>query len=143
MVDWLAIDATSLDKMAQAALAIFAGTQHFAALHAVTGVHWLRIVTPYCQAPDVMLRSFWLCVSALLPDMGYPTLPNAETLDLWRAAPAPDWPRIWAVAAQSFDEHDISIAFSAHEEDHVLNDPLYRVAAARRLGLIPDYRRLA
>lgn len=139
VVDWLRIDDTTLDRMAAASLALFAGTQHFAALHAVTGVHWLRIVTPYCSNPDAMLRAFWQCIATLLPEMGHPTLPTPADLDRWRALPCPDWPEIWAVAAQSYDEHDISIAFSAHEEMRVLGDPLYRVAAARRLGLIPDY----
>lgn len=142
VVDWLAIDDTTLDKMAGASLAIFAATQHFAALHAVTGVHWLRIVTPYCQRPEVMLRMFWLCISTLLPEMGYPALPDAATLDRWRHAPAPAWSKIWSVAAQSYDEHDISLAYSAHEEMRVSGDPLYRVVAARRLGLIPDYRQI-
>lgn len=142
VVDWLKVDETTLDKMASASLALFAGTQHFAALHAVTGVHWLRLVTPYCKEPDVMLRYFWLCISSLLPEMEYPTLPNSETLTRWRARPAPDWPTIWAAARQSYDEHDISIAFSAHEEMKTYDDPLYRVAAARRLGLIPDYTRV-
>ena len=139
VVDWLKIDPDTLDRMAAASLAIFAATQHFAALHAVTGVHWLRIVTPYCERPDVMLRHFWQCISTLLPEMGYPRLPSPEDLARWREVPCPDWPEIWAVAARSYDEHDISIAYSSHEEMRVLGDPLYRVAAARRLGLISDY----
>lgn len=140
VVDWLEIDDSTLDKMAAASLAIFAGSQHFAALHAVTGVHWMRIVAPYCAKPEVMLRQFWLCVSTLIPDMGYPALPDTATLEAWRNLDAPSWEKIWSVAAQSYDEHDISIAYSAYEEEQVCGDPLYRVAAARRLGLIPDYR---
>lgn len=139
VADWLAIDDTTLDRMARASLALFAATQHFAALHAVTGVHWLRIVTPYCAQPEVMLRHFWQCIAALLPEMGRPALPSDADLARWRALPCPGWPEIWAAAAQSYDEHDISIAYSAHEEMQVLGDRLYQVAAARRLGLIPDY----
>ena len=45
------------------------------------------------------------------------------------------------VAAMSFDEHDISLAFSGYQEAKVYGDPLYKVALARRLGLIPEYRR--
>ncbi len=143
IVDWLAIDDGTLDKMAAASLAIFASSQHFAALHAVTGVHWLRIVLPYCTTPEVMLRKFWLCISTLIPDMEYPTLPDAETLTKWRTVDAPPWSKIWAVAVASYDEHDISIAYSAYEEERVIGDPLYRVVAARRMGLIPDYRKLS
>ncbi len=34
------------------------------------------------------------------------------------------------------DEHDISLTYSAFAEEAVWGDPLYRVVAARRVGLI-------
>lgn len=139
VVDWLEIGPDTTRKMALASIALFAATQEFAALHAVTGMHWLRIVLPYCPTPDVMLRHFWQCIASLLGEMRFPALPDAETLERWRQLPVPSWDEIKAAAAKSYDEHDISIAFSASEEMKVYGDPLYQLAAARRVGLIPDY----
>lgn len=136
VVDWLAIDAATPARMARTALALFAGTMDFAALHALTGGHWLRLLLPVCPEPALMLASFWQAVAALMPKMGCPTLPDEATLAHWRALPCPDWPTIAAAAIASEDEHDISLVFSAREEGHHYGDPLYRVVAARRMRLI-------
>lgn len=142
VVDWLDIGPDAMEQMASVAIRAFAATQHFAALHVVTGLHWIRLVTPCCerQTLGVMLRVFWQAIAALMPEMGFPILPDERMVDRWRRLDAPGWDDIHAAAAASFDEHDISFAFSAFEEMKVYGDPLYRVAAARRLGLIGDYR---
>jgi hypothetical protein len=143
VVDWLEIGPGTMAAMAETGLVLFAATQHFAALHVVTGLHWIRLLAPHCDAAvlHLMLRSFWQGVAALSGELGFPTLPDPETVERWRRLPAPDWPEIRAAAAASFDEHDISLAFSAGEEMATYGDSLYRVAAARRLGLIGDYTR--
>ena len=143
VVDWLAIDERTLGRMAATGLTLFASTQHFAALHVVTGAHWLRIVEPFAEraAFYALLRHFWQGVCGLVGEMGFPRLPDAATLASWRRIEAPGWPLLHAAARESFDEHDISLAFSAFEEDKAYADPLYRVALARRLGLIREYRR--
>jgi hypothetical protein len=41
-----------------------------------------------------------------------------------------------AAAVLCEDEHDISLAFSAHEEWKFYGDPLYKLVAARRVRLI-------
>lgn len=139
VVDWLAITPDTQRRMSAAAIALFAGTQEFAALHAVTGMHWLRIVRPYVANYDVMLRHFWQGIAGVMGEMGFPAVPNNATLDHWRTLPVPDWAEIKAKAARSYDEHDISLAFSASEEMAVWGDPLYQLAAARRVDLVPDY----
>ena len=139
VVDWIEVDDDTVARMASASIALFTATQDFCALHAVTGMHWMRIVLPYCPTPDVMLRHFWQGVAALMGSMGFPSLPSAETLDAWRRLPVPSWDEINAAAAQSYDEHDLSITFSCQEEMKLYGDPLYQLAAARRMGLVPDY----
>ncbi len=69
-----------------------------------------------------------------IPDPAQPT-----ALEKWRALPVPSWEEIEAAAAASYDEHDISLVFSASQEMKVYGDPLYQVAAARRVGLIENY----
>ena len=135
-VDWLRIGPRTTAQAAATALALFAGTMDFAALHAVTGCHWVRLVATTCADP-LLLRHFWQVVAALVPAIGFPELPSPETLQLWREQPCPDWPAIVAKAVRSDDEHDISLVFSASEEERVYGDRLYRVVAARRVGLIP------
>lgn len=142
LVDWLAIDDATLGRMASTSLVLFAATQHFAALHVVTGLHWLRVIEPCCDLATfhTLLRHFWQGIAGLVGELGFPELPDAATVARWRALPAPDWPVLQAAAAKSFDEHDISLAFSACEEMKVFGDRLYRVVVARRLGLIGEYR---
>ncbi|MBO0664285.1 DUF4243 domain-containing protein [Jiella sp. CQZ9-1] len=136
--DWLAINDTACARCAAASIALFAATQDFCALHAVTGMHWIRVLAPYHGATPEMVRCFWAGVAALMNEMGYPALPAPATLDRWRSLPCPDWPEIFHAACQSLDEHDLSLTFSAQQEEAVYGDPLYRRAAARRLGLIAE-----
>jgi hypothetical protein len=142
VVDWLEIGPDAMKRMAATAIQVFSATQHFAALHIVTGLHWIRLIAPHCDQTtlNTMLRVFWQAIAALMPEMGFPALPAQPTFDAWRRIPAPGWAEIRSAAAASFDEHDISLAFSACEEMSVYCDPLYRVATARRLGLIGEYR---
>jgi hypothetical protein len=139
VVDWLEITPETPARLAAASIALFAATQDFCALHAVTGMHWMRLVLPHCPAGELLLRHFWQCVAALMGEMRFPVLPDAETLEAWRRLPMPDWEVIKAAAAQSYDEHDISLVFSASEEMKVYGDPLYQLAAARRVGLVKAY----
>lgn len=139
VVDWLAITPETPRKLAAASIALFTATQDFCALHAVTGMHWMRLTLPYCPIPDVLLRHFWQCIAALMREMRFPAIPDAQTLDGWRRLAVPGWAEIKAAAAQSYDEHDLSLVFSASEEMRVYGDPLYQLAAARRVGLVKAY----
>ena len=133
---WLIIRDDTLDRMAAASLALFAGTMSFEALHAVTGCHWLRYLRPVVPDMAPLLRHFWVGIASLLPKMGFPTIPTPEETEGWRRMPCPDWVEIKARALASDDEHDHSLTFSALEEWRRTGDQLYRVVAAKRLGLI-------
>jgi len=137
VVDWLAITPDTPRRLASASLALFASTQNFCALHAVTGMHWLRIVMPFCSTPDVMMRHFWQCIAALMGEMQFPALPEEAQLEEWRHTPVPDWQEIFAAAVASYDEHDLSLTFTASQEQKVYGDPLYQLVAAQRVGLVP------
>ena len=125
-----------LDRARPAALALYAGTMSFEALHAVTGCHWLRIVSPFIDAPQTLARHFWEVVMALYTKIGMPPPPEPALLERWRALPLPDDRTIAAAAVASDDEHDHSLVFSAFEEFRHTGDRLYKVVAARRVGLI-------
>lgn len=138
VVDWLAIGPDTGRRIAATSLALFAATMDFSSLHALTGSHWIRLIEPHLDEADraPLQRHFWQIIASLVPKIGFPDLPNAEQLDAWRHLPAPGWPEIAAAAVQSDDEHDISLVFSAREEEQVYGDRLYRVVAARRMGLM-------
>jgi hypothetical protein len=136
VVDWLRTGPDTLDRIAAASLAFYAGTMTFEALHALTGSHWLRLVHPHWPDEGLAVRYFWQAIAAVYPKIGMPDLPAPEALAALRELPAPDWPEIAARASASDDEHDISLVFSAREEERHRGDPLYRVVAARRLGLL-------
>lgn len=137
LVDWLAPAPDGLAAMARASLALMAGTMSFEALHAVTGIHWLRLTASAWPDADLARRYFWQAIAAVYPKIGMPDLPGEAALDRLRSLPCPDWPVIKAAACRSDDEHDLSFTFSAFEEQTMYGDPLYRVLAARRLGLVP------
>lgn len=136
IVDELAIGQGTFQRVREASVALYAGTMDFCALHALTGCHWLRMLTPVTPVPDLALRYFWQVIAALYPKIGFPDLPTDEALAAWRNAPCPDWEEIAAAAVKSNDEHDLSLVFSAREEGRFYGDRLYQVVAARRMNLI-------
>jgi Questin oxidase-like len=136
VVDRLNFGPDTPRRMAATSLALFAATMDFAALHALTGLHWVRLLTASLDDPEPLYRAFWQVIAALVPKIGFPSFPGEAELAEMRNAPAPPWPDIYAAATASSDEHDISLAFSARAEEAVWGDPLYRVVAARRLGLL-------
>ncbi|MBN9019460.1 MAG: questin oxidase family protein [Rhizobiales bacterium] len=138
VVDMLAIKSDCLKRLAATSLVVFATAMDFTSLHAVTGTHWVRLVTPHLPEEERprLIRYYWQIIASLVPKIGFPTIPEAETIEAWRNLDAPEWPEIEAKAIQSDDEHDISLTFSAREEQKIYGDRLYRVVAARRVGLI-------
>jgi hypothetical protein len=136
IVDWLRIGPDTFQRARKSSLALYAGTMDFCALHALTGCHWLRLIAPVTPDPAMALRYFWQSIAALYPKIGFPGLPDAQTLEAWRQDPLPDWPEIAAAAVKSDDEHDLSLTFSAREEWRTYGDRLYQVVAARRVKLI-------
>ncbi|WP_017968599.1 questin oxidase family protein [Rhizobium leguminosarum] len=136
VIDRLAFSADTPSRMAAISLALFAGTMDFTALHSVTGMHWLRLVSPHLENAEPFYRAFWQVIASLVPKIGFPALPTAGALEEMRRRQAPAWAEIKRAAVSSDDEHDVSLVFSALQEEEVWKDPLYRVVAARRVGLI-------
>jgi hypothetical protein len=136
VIDRLAFGAATPRRMAATSLALFAGTMDFSALHSVTGLHWLRLVSLHLENAEPFYRAFWQVIASLVPKIGFPELPTAEALEEMRSREAPVWAEIKRAAIASDDEHDVSLVFSALQEEEVWKDPLYRVVAACRVGLI-------
>jgi hypothetical protein len=137
--DWLEVRDDTLDLIARDSLLVLAHTMEFCAIHAVTGAHWLRLVLPLLKMEDQKraIRFFWQAIASVYPKMGFPRPLTEAEADAMRVLPAPEWDEIAAAACASDDEHDVSLAYSARCEEEFRGDRLYRVVAARRLGLIP------
>ncbi len=138
LVGRLRIGPQTLERIAEASLALYASTMSFEALHALTGAHWLRRIVPFVDDPRPLIRNFWQVIMAVYPKTGMPLPVISATLDAWRGLDVPDDAAIAAAAVASDDEHDPSLVFSAFEEFARTGDPLYRVVAARRVGLLPS-----
>jgi hypothetical protein len=136
VVDRLAVGPGTHDRVARCSLALYAATLDFCALHAVTGTHWLRLITPRTPDAATPLRYFWQAIASLVPKIGSPNLPSADELEAWRRMSLPDWPEIYREAVARDDEHDLSLTFSAGEEFKHYGDRLYQYAAAKRLNLV-------
>lgn len=136
--DWLEVRPGTLDRIAAAALLVFANTMEFCALHAVTGAHWVRLILPLLGPADQerAIRHFWQAIAALYHWMGCPAPLGAGAAARQRALAVPGWDAIAAAACASDDEHDLSLVWSAQEEFRFRGDPLYQVVAARRVGLL-------
>ena len=136
VVDMLAIGPETHDRAARLSLALYAATLDFCALHALTGMHWLRLMAPRTPDPAAGFRYFWQAIASLVPKMGFPALPSADQLEAWRRMPLPGWPEIFSEAVTRDDEHDLSLTFSAGEEFKHYGDRLYQYSAAKRLNLV-------
>lgn len=127
-------DSDAVARLAAATVRIFAATRNFTLLHAMTATHALRIVLPYAPDRAALLGSFWRAIVAAYVSAGAPAFPD-EISFAADIARAPSWEIVRDVACASRDEHVIKAVFTAWSEDLVYRDPLYRVAAARYLGI--------
>jgi hypothetical protein len=126
----LAPDDTTLAALAAATVRIYADGGNFTALHAVTGTHAFRLLQPFITPPELALRYFWQAVLAAYVSVGAPRVVDPP------AGGVPAWSESLGRARASLDEHHIKLVDVAHEQGAFYADPLYRRAAARRLGLI-------
>ncbi|MGO7515559.1 hypothetical protein ACC672_37685, partial [Rhizobium ruizarguesonis] len=76
---------------------------------------------------NIRWRVFWQGIAGLMGELGFTEMPDRTAVDRWRHIQVQGWPEMHAIAAQRYDEHDISLAFSASEEMKVYGDPLYSV----------------
>jgi hypothetical protein len=125
-----------LDTSAALAVRLFAATDDFVALHAVTGTYAARVVGWHLDAAT-RARLEWRVfegIAAAYVAIGAPTLPTDDELGAMRAAPLPDWSAIEAAAVASHDEHVAKLTYTARAEHARTDDELYRYAAARHTG---------
>lgn len=133
----LTVGEDGLRHLAEAAIALFAATGDFTALHGMTATHAIRILMPWIADRPTALRHHWLALAAAYLTMGAPPVPDENALRGWRSRDTPDWRALHATAVASNDDHRIKAIYSAwREADAYGDDGLYRYAAARYCGLV-------
>jgi hypothetical protein len=137
VIDWLAVDDGSLERLAHDSLGLYIHSNDMRALHAVTSCQALRELTGLLSRADQhkAVRHLWQAIAALYGLMGFLEPLSDAALDALRPLPCPAWPAIEAAACASLDEHDIKLTFVCRREEQAYDEPLYRLAAARRLNL--------
>lgn len=119
----------TLDRLAQGALHAYAASGSFTLLHAVTGCHALRLLSPWMERPGIAVAHAWQALAAAFIASGSPPMVSLA----FAPEAAASWPAIHAAAVASDDEHDVKLAYTAWREWQRTGDDLYRRAAAARL----------
>jgi hypothetical protein len=125
-------DSDPLEKMSKLILQIFAHSQHFTLLHALTSCQAMRRVLPYLKDPEKSLSAYWHSVCAAYVtvlrsrfEMGRDTLPSCEM----------QWEEIFAAAAASEDslEHVVKLCYTGWLEFGHYHRPEYLALACREI----------
>lgn len=126
----IAVDASTVGRLAEAALAIYAASNNgFLALHLVTATHAARRVLAHLERRERLLHALAQSFVASYLVMGCPPLsPRTEK--------APTWDAILDRARASTDDHDAKFCYALRDEQAVYGDEAYRREAARRMRLI-------
>ncbi|MEO8181077.1 MAG: questin oxidase family protein [Deltaproteobacteria bacterium] len=127
-VDALQPTDTTVAGLAAASVRLYLLNGNFTALHAVTGTHAFRQLSPFLPTRDGV-RYLWQALVAAYISVGAPRLvePGARAV--------PDFARSIPRAIASLDDHDLKLVEVAREEEAFYRDPIYRRAAALRMQL--------
>ena len=135
VADWLEVTPTTAHELTGAALALYAATDDFIALHGLTGSHALTVVAPYADDPGELAAWWFQALAAAYVTIGSPALDDPHgAIAHWLETPS-SWDSIASAAAGSDDEHVVKLAYTARELDARHHDPMYRAVAARQTGL--------
>ena len=135
VVDWLAVTRDTPRRLTDAAVALYAATDDFTALHGVTASHAIAVVSPYVEDTDELSSWWFQGLAAAYVTIGAPRLGDpAAALRPWLEHPAP-WEEVTRAAAKSDDEHVVKLVYTARELEARSPDPLLLAAASRQAGI--------
>ena len=121
--------AASYQELAPLVLNLFAQTQDFTALHAVTSLHACRIVYEHAPKIDSLANrlNLFVALAAAYVSIRAPQIKPIEV------SPPVTWDSVIAAATLSLDDHIPKIVFSCREEYSHSGNPIYLEAAKRYL----------
>jgi hypothetical protein len=137
----LQLDENTEQKLAEAALHIYAATDDFTALHGVTGTAAISSLRLWIDDPSqIDLFSFQALAAAYLT-IDAPPLWSRARLDDFVASNATKPADVKLVGATNNDEHVSKLIYTSHCNWEKTGDPLYLAVAARRAGLLDAFDR--
>ena len=121
-----------LQELAHAAIALYATTQDFTALHLVTGLHAVRTVFDHLPVAlgRSLLPAVWRAFVCAWASFGAPVVPDLPRLD--DAALLP-WPTLFALAIDSNNDHCIKLTWAAWSENAASYSPWYQWAISNMM----------
>lgn len=129
------LDDSAPEHLRGVALALFATTGDFTALHAVTGVEALTALRPYVNDVRAFDVACLTGVTAAFATVGAPVLASCDELAQFSGEHVVATEEIAAVGAASDDEHVSKLVYSALRLHETTGDDLYVAVAARKAGL--------
>jgi hypothetical protein len=132
----LEINDDTNNKLANAALQIYASTDDFTALHGVTGFAAMSALRPWCAEPELIDRYAFQSLAAAYQTIGCPALWSHDRLDELVALGAAPHDAVSLVGANSNDEHVSKLIYTSLRYWEKTKEPLYLAVAARRAGLL-------
>jgi hypothetical protein len=132
----LEINSDTSEKLADAALQIYAATDDFTALHGVTGYAAISALRPWCDEPQkIDLYAFQALVAAY-QTIGSPDLWTLNHLDELIASNTASENAVEQVGANSNDEHVSKLIYTSLRYWNDTKKPLYFAVASRQAGLL-------
>lgn len=137
VVDWLEITASTPERLTAAAIALYAKTDDFTALHGVTASHAVLTVARHVVDTSALCAHWFQALAAAYVTIGAPQVVDPELdVERWLGAPV-TFDEIATAACESDDEHVIKLVYSARALHERTGDPLLPAVAARQAGLEP------
>jgi hypothetical protein len=133
----LHVDENTADKLADAALVIFATTGDFTALHGVTGGAAIESLRPWLDDPSTLDLYLFQALAAAYLTIDAPPLWSNDQLEVFVASNDTTTNETELVGANSDDEHVSKLIYTAHRLWGKTDNPLYLAVAARKAGLLP------
>jgi hypothetical protein len=134
----LHLDEHTADRLADAALAIFATTGDFTALHGVTGSAAIESLRPWLDDPSSLDLYLFQALAAAYLTIDAPALWSGERQTEFVASNNTTLGEVELVGANSDDEHVSKLIYTAHRLWVKTANPLYLAVAARKARLLPQ-----
>ena len=126
MINGINLSESHLPELAKVVMEIYLSKENITTLHAVTGTHAFRLLTPYLEETKTAIHFLWRAVCALYISVGAPRLLDSKGDN------PPQWEEIKKESVRSQDVHTIKFVYSCIEEERLYNSSSYRIAASRK-----------
>lgn len=131
LVSSLSVDDRTPQRLAAAALTLYATTDDFTALHGVTGLEALARIRPYVDDVGEFDRFSFQALAAAYLAIGAPPVWSHDRLDEFASSTTIEQSEVQKRGAMSDDEHVAKLVFSAQRLHASKAEPLYLAIAER------------